>query len=133
MTRPRLKTGVITGKKCRSVDVDSNTVSKSWFHGDECYGRIYCGGPILRCTDLMVDICQTSKFVLILIRMVEGGVQTESTRYVGHFWPIVPAPGDCEDGRGNRRKPAQRHFVHRKSHLTRPGREPGPPRWVASD
>jgi hypothetical protein len=45
------------------------------------------------------------------------GVQTGSTRHVGHFWPIVPAPGDCEDGefggmkisRGNRstrRKPA---------------------------
>jgi hypothetical protein len=27
----------------------------------------------------------------------------------------------------------QRHFVHQKSHLTRPGLEPGPPRWEASD
>jgi hypothetical protein len=27
----------------------------------------------------------------------------------------------------------QRHFVHHKSHLTRPGREPGPPPWEASD
>jgi hypothetical protein len=27
----------------------------------------------------------------------------------------------------------QRHFVHHKSHLTRPGREPGPPLWEASD
>jgi hypothetical protein len=27
----------------------------------------------------------------------------------------------------------QRHFVHHKSHLTRPGIEPGPPRWEASD
>jgi hypothetical protein len=27
----------------------------------------------------------------------------------------------------------QRHFVHHKSHLTRPGFEPGPPRWEASD
>jgi hypothetical protein len=26
----------------------------------------------------------------------------------------------------------QRHFVHHKSHLARPGREPGPPRWEAS-
>jgi hypothetical protein len=54
-------------------------------------------------------------FVLIfsfLIRIVRGGVQTGSTRHVGHFWPIVPAPGDCEDGefggmkigRGNRSK-----------------------------
>jgi hypothetical protein len=25
----------------------------------------------------------------------------------------------------------QRHFVHHKSHLTRPGVEPGPPRWEA--
>jgi hypothetical protein len=27
----------------------------------------------------------------------------------------------------------QRHFVHHKSHVTRPGLEPGPPRWEASD
>jgi hypothetical protein len=27
----------------------------------------------------------------------------------------------------------QRHFVHHKSHLTRPGLEPGPPRREASD
>jgi hypothetical protein len=26
----------------------------------------------------------------------------------------------------------QRHFVHHKSHMTRPGFEPGPPRWEAS-
>jgi hypothetical protein len=29
--------------------------------------------------------------------------------------------------------PPQRHFVHHKSYLTRPGLEPGPPRWEASD
>jgi hypothetical protein len=27
----------------------------------------------------------------------------------------------------------RRHFVHHKSHLTRPGIEPGPPRWEATD
>jgi hypothetical protein len=27
----------------------------------------------------------------------------------------------------------QRHFVHYKSHITRPGLEPGPLRWEASD
>jgi hypothetical protein len=27
----------------------------------------------------------------------------------------------------------RRHFVHQKSHLTRPAIEPGPPRWEASD
>jgi hypothetical protein len=26
-----------------------------------------------------------------------------------------------------------RHFVHHKSHMTRPGFDPGPPRWEASD
>jgi hypothetical protein len=28
---------------------------------------------------------------------------------------------------------SQRHFVHHKSHLTRPGIEPEPPLWEASD
>jgi hypothetical protein len=45
-----------------------------------------------------------------LIRVVGVWVQTASTWHVGHFWPIVPAPVDCEDGefvgmkigRGNR-------------------------------
>jgi hypothetical protein len=27
----------------------------------------------------------------------------------------------------------QRHFAHHKSHMTRPGFEPGPPLWEASD
>jgi hypothetical protein len=27
----------------------------------------------------------------------------------------------------------QRHFVHYKSHMTRLGLEPGPPRWEVSD
>jgi hypothetical protein len=54
---------------------------------------------------------------LSFIWILGGGVYTGSTRHCGHFWPIVPAPGDCEDGevggmngsvRGNRstrRKP----------------------------
>jgi hypothetical protein len=53
---------------------------------------------------------------MFLIRTARDGVQTGSTRHVGHFWPILPDPGDCEDwefggiknGRGNRstrRKP----------------------------
>jgi hypothetical protein len=50
--------------------------------------------------------------------ILRGGVHNGSIRHCGHYWPIVPAPGDCEDGevggmngfdRGNRstrRKPA---------------------------
>jgi hypothetical protein len=78
-----------------------------------------------------------------LIRKVRGEVQSGPTRHVGYLWPIVP---DCEDGEfGGMKidwqgKPkysenlSQRHFVHHKYHLTRHGREPGPPpRWEASD
>jgi hypothetical protein len=54
---------------------------------------------------------------LFLISIVGFGVQTGSTWHVGHFWPIIPAPVDCEDGefggmkigkghRSTRRKPA---------------------------
>jgi hypothetical protein len=28
---------------------------------------------------------------------------------------------------------SQRHFVHHKSNMTKPGFEPGPPRWEAGD
>jgi hypothetical protein len=30
--------------------------------------------------------------------LVGGGVRTESTRHVGHFWHVVHASGDCEGG-----------------------------------
>jgi hypothetical protein len=57
--------------------------------------------------------------------------------------PIVPAPGDYDDGdiggmigRGNRstrRKPAQVPICSPQTPYALPGREPGPPRWEASD
>jgi hypothetical protein len=59
-------------------------------------------------------------------------------------WPIVPVPGDYDNGEFGGKKIGrgtevlgenrpQRHFVHHKSHFARPGFEPGPPRWEASD
>jgi hypothetical protein len=59
-------------------------------------------------------------------------------------WPIVVAPGDCDDeecggmkiGRGNRstwRKPALAPLCSPQTPLARPGLEPGPLRWEASD
>jgi hypothetical protein len=67
--------------------------------------------------------------------------------HCGLSWPIVPASGDSEDdcgeadgmyiGRGNRsyrRKPAPAPLLSiTKSHMTRPGFEPGPPRWETGD
>jgi hypothetical protein len=46
------------------------------------------------------------------------------------------ATGEMKIGRGNQvlgENLPQLYFVHHKSHLTRPGIEPGPPRWEASD
>jgi hypothetical protein len=40
------------------------------------------------------------------------------------------AIGGMKIARGNL---PQRHFVHHKSHMIKPGLEPGPPRWEASD
>jgi hypothetical protein len=56
---------------------------------------------------------------------------------------FVPVPGDYDEretgvmiGRGTKllgENLPQRHFVHHKSYMTRPGFEPGPSRWEASD
>jgi hypothetical protein len=84
-------------------------------------------------------------FFLFFYLDIGGGVHIESTRHVGHFWPIVPAPGDCEDGevggmngfgmgnRSSQRKPTPTPLCPPQIPLARPGREPGTPRWEASD
>jgi hypothetical protein len=82
---------------------------------------------------------------IIFYFTIGGKVHTGSTRHRGYYWPIVPAPGDCEDGefggmngfgRGNRntrRKPAPTPLYPPQIPLARSGREPGPQRWKASD
>jgi hypothetical protein len=59
-------------------------------------------------------------------------------------WPLIPAPGYYNDGEFvgmnidrwtevlGENLP-QGHFIHHKSHLSRPGLEPGPPWSEASD
>jgi hypothetical protein len=75
---------------------------------------------------------------------VGGGVQTGSTRHVGHFTGLLCLPRvivrmeNLVEWMAGETKVLgenllRRHFVHHKSHLTRPGIEPGPPRWEASD
>jgi hypothetical protein len=70
--------------------------------------------------------------------------ETESTWYVGHYLAYCTSPGWEEHGAvggmriGRETKvlggnPPQCHFVNHKSHVTCPGLEPGPPRWVAGD
>jgi hypothetical protein len=68
-----------------------------------------------------------------------GGVQLGPLGTAATNRPIVPAPGDYDDGEiggmmiGTRRKPAPVPFCPPQTPHAFPGREPGPPRWEASD
>jgi hypothetical protein len=47
---------------------------------------------------LNVGLPLPKKYIFLNSHSAGGGVQTGSTRHAGHFWPVVPAPDDCEDG-----------------------------------
>jgi hypothetical protein len=75
---------------------------------------------------------------------VGGGVQLGPLGIAATNRPIVPAPGDYDDGdiggmmigRGNgstRRKPAPVPLCPPQMSHALPGREPGPPRWETGD
>jgi hypothetical protein len=79
---------------------------------------------------------------IFLIGIVGRGVQWSPLGTVATNRSIEPAPGNCDGeiggmmiGRGTEvlgENLPQRRFVHHKPHML-PGREPGPPRWEASD
>jgi hypothetical protein len=81
---------------------------------------------------------------VFLIRITGGGIPLGPLCTSATNWPIVPAPGDYEDGgfggmmigkrnRSTRRKPAPVPLCPPQIPHDLTGREPGPPRWEASD
>jgi hypothetical protein len=84
------------------------------------------------------------KVGIFVIDIVWGGVQLGPLGTAATNRPIVPSPGDYEHGefggmiigRGNRstrRKPAPVPLCPPQIPHGLSGREPGPPRWEASD
>jgi hypothetical protein len=81
---------------------------------------------------------------ILKIRIVGGGVQLGPLGTAATNKPVVPSPGDYDDGeivgmmigRGNRstrRKPAPVPIFSPHTPHALLGREPGPSRWEASD
>jgi hypothetical protein len=75
---------------------------------------------------------------------VGGGVQLGPVNTAATNRTMVPAPADYDDGeiggkmigkgsRSTRRKPAPCAALSTTNPTYLPGREPGPPRWEASD
>jgi hypothetical protein len=77
-----------------------------------------------------------------MIRLVGGGVLLGPLGTAATDWPIVPAPGDYDDGEfdGMKMKPNYSEKTRPSATLSTtnpnwpdPGIEPGPPRWEARD
>jgi hypothetical protein len=105
--------------------------------------------PARRSTDWAISalLCssQSVRFLpsFFVIGIVGSGVQLGPLGTAATNRPIVPDPGDYDAGeiggmigRGNRstrRKPAPVPLCSPRTPHSLPGREPGPPRWEASD
>jgi hypothetical protein len=86
-----------------------------------------------------LSVCLSANLPIYLLVGVElDPLSTSATE-----WPVVSAPGDCDDGeiggmktgrgkRSTRRKPAPAPHCPPQIPLARPGLKPGPPRWEAS-
>jgi hypothetical protein len=83
-------------------------------------------------------------FIIFLICILGGGVQLGSLGTTATSRPIVPAPGDYDDGafggmmigmgnRTTRRKRVPLPLSPPQTPHPLPRREPGPPRWEASN
>jgi hypothetical protein len=70
---------------------------------------------------------QPGKKWLILLRGEIESLGTAATTGL-LYQPQMIGDGECGET-----DLSQLHFVHHKSHKTRPGFDPGPPRWEASD
>jgi hypothetical protein len=90
----------------------------------------------------MFSVCVLAEGLIFLIGIVGNGVQLGPLVTAAANRPIVPAPGDYDDGktggmigrgnRGTRRKTCPSAALSTTNPTCLPGREPGPPRWEAS-
>jgi hypothetical protein len=107
----------------------------------ESYLHKYSGCPPYTWQVLDIFAAPTQKRILVFSHPPTPFLSDDLFLLVGWNFRYCPAPDDRwwwlwrnwwnEDWQGNRstrRNLPQRHFVHHKSHMTRPGSKPGPPR-----
>jgi hypothetical protein len=101
---------------------------------------------VFSCTPMRVLSHSVHVYVAVAARPKHASAlphrdETGSTWYIGHYWPIVPAPDDrwwmerelAEETEVLGENLPQGHYVRHKSHMTWPLHEPWPPRLEADD